>query len=1059
MASGISPISSRNSVPPFACSKRPTRRRSAPVNAPFSWPKSSLSRSDLGERGAVQRHERLRRARAERVDRARELALAGAALARDEHGRARRRDLRATPIDLLHRGARADQALEALAVALAQLAAQVLGLDPERAALERALDRERERVEVDRLREVVVGARAHRATAEATSPNAVTTMTGRSRSCSRSFAEQLDAVHAGHLEVGDDDVGRAIGRDLERALPSRPSRRSSPPLRAGGRDPSVCRARRRRSGHGTGPCRSWQCSWMVAPANPAPPRKTRRSRADGSDDAHGLRPRANGARRRPAAPSPHPRSRRHVHCDRRPRWPLHPRSSRKRLCSARAASRRSIAWARSTSSRSAASTSISIAGELVVLLGASGSGKSTLLNILGGLDVPTIGRRATTRDHDLARGDDALLTSYRREHVGFVFQFYNLIPSLTARENVALVTDIAEDPIEPADALALVGLGDRLDHFPSQLSGGEQQRVAIARAVAKRPDLLLCDEPTGALDFQTGRLVLEVIERVNRELGTTTAIITHNAPIATMADRVVRDVGRAASSKTEPQRPRAFLVGAHAGESARPQAPARLSRMRGQAITIALVVACGIASYVAMRGATPRSCARATRYYDAASASPTCSRTSSARRSTMARAASRRSPASRVVHTRIVEDVLLPIPGSTEPAIGPDRELPGRGAAAAERAASARRAHRRAGPRRRGGRARGVRRRARDCEPGDDARRRHQRARAASSASSGIALSPEYVFALGPGSVHAGRPGTVRRALDGPRAPSRRRSAWRASFDDVVVALQPGASRGRTSIADLQRAARSRTACVSAHGRERQISNHVLEGELAQLASVRRSSRRRSSSRSLRSSSTSSSRARCRCSAGRSRRSRRSGIATARSRSTTSSFVGIILARRLRCSGVGLGDLFGRGMIGLYRPFFRFPDLAFRFDVATRRHGARREPRRRARRRARRRCSAPCASRRPRRCSPRRPPSTGGRCSSASVSRGSSASPAAWSFASSSGDRSAPRSRASRSRSPPASSSPDASATMRWRRSSSSCSSDRSATTSRSRSRRPCRRP
>ena len=176
--------------------------------------------------------------------------------------------------------------------------------------------------------------------------------------------------------------------------------------------------------------------------------------------------------------------------------------------------------------------------EFVVLLGPSGSGKSTLLNILGGLDVPTAG---TVRylDHDLTRDDDAALTRYRREHVGFVFQFYNLVPSLTARENVSLVTEIAADPMKPEDALELVGLGDRMDHFPSQLSGGEQQRVAIARAIAKRPDLLLCDEPTGALDGKTGRLVLEAIAAVNRELGTTTALITHNAVIAGMGDRVV----------------------------------------------------------------------------------------------------------------------------------------------------------------------------------------------------------------------------------------------------------------------------------------------------------------------------------------------------------------------------------------------------------------------------------------------------------------------------------------------------------------------------------------
>lgn len=177
-------------------------------------------------------------------------------------------------------------------------------------------------------------------------------------------------------------------------------------------------------------------------------------------------------------------------------------------------------------------------GEFVVLLGPSGSGKSTLLNILGGLDTPSSG---TVRygDHDLSVYDDAALTRYRREHVGFVFQFYNLIPSLTARENVALVTEIADNPMTPEGALALVGLSQRMDHFPVQMSGGEQQRVAIARAVAKQPQVLLCDEPTGALDAQTGVLVLDVIARVNRELGTTTAIITHNAVIAAMADRVV----------------------------------------------------------------------------------------------------------------------------------------------------------------------------------------------------------------------------------------------------------------------------------------------------------------------------------------------------------------------------------------------------------------------------------------------------------------------------------------------------------------------------------------
>ncbi len=177
-------------------------------------------------------------------------------------------------------------------------------------------------------------------------------------------------------------------------------------------------------------------------------------------------------------------------------------------------------------------------GEFVVLLGPSGSGKSTLLNILGGLDVPS-GGQVYFRNQAMNKANEQALTRFRRQSVGFVFQFYNLIPSLTARENVALVTDIARYPMKPEEALELVGLADRLDHFPAQLSGGEQQRVAIARAIAKRPEVLLCDEPTGALDFETGKRVLETLERVNQEFGTTTAVITHNAGIAAMADRVV----------------------------------------------------------------------------------------------------------------------------------------------------------------------------------------------------------------------------------------------------------------------------------------------------------------------------------------------------------------------------------------------------------------------------------------------------------------------------------------------------------------------------------------
>jgi putative ABC transport system ATP-binding protein len=178
-------------------------------------------------------------------------------------------------------------------------------------------------------------------------------------------------------------------------------------------------------------------------------------------------------------------------------------------------------------------------GELAVLLGPSGSGKSTLLNILGGLDRPTAGV-VWFRDHELSRMSDRELTRFRRDHVGFVFQFYNLVPSLSARENVALVTDIARDPMRPEEALDLVGLAHRMDHFPAEMSGGEQQRVAIARAIAKRPEILLCDEPTGALDIKTGTTVLEALNTINEQFGTTTAVITHNAAIRKMAHRVIR---------------------------------------------------------------------------------------------------------------------------------------------------------------------------------------------------------------------------------------------------------------------------------------------------------------------------------------------------------------------------------------------------------------------------------------------------------------------------------------------------------------------------------------
>jgi putative ABC transport system ATP-binding protein len=193
-------------------------------------------------------------------------------------------------------------------------------------------------------------------------------------------------------------------------------------------------------------------------------------------------------------------------------------------------------------------------GDFVVILGPSGSGKSTLLNILGGLDTPTSGR-VRFFEHDLTVADQRELTRFRREHVGFVFQFYNLIPSLTALENVSLITELADHPMDPKECLRLVGLGERMHHFPSELSGGEQQRVSIARAIVKRPDVLLCDEPTGALDVDTGKLVLEVLDHVNREFGTTTAVITHNVAIANLGDRVLRmNSGRIVSTTQNAKR-------------------------------------------------------------------------------------------------------------------------------------------------------------------------------------------------------------------------------------------------------------------------------------------------------------------------------------------------------------------------------------------------------------------------------------------------------------------------------------------------------------------------
>ena len=304
-----------------------------------------------------------------------------------------------------------------------------------------------------------------------------------------------------------------------------------------------------------------------------------------------------------------------------------------------------------------------------VLLGPSGSGKSTLLNILGGLDVPTSG---TVRflDHDLTVDDDRELTRFRREHVGFVFQFYNLIPSLTALENVALVTDIASRPMPPIEALRLVGLADRVHHFPAQLSGGEQQRVAIARAIAKQPDVLLCDEPTGALDYETGLVVLEVLAEVNRSLGTTVAVITHNAAIAGMADRVIR-MRSGQISEQLAQRAPPGTDGAQVVARLRPlhQKVLRdLWHLRSQMIAIALVMACGVAMFVTLRSMNGWLRDTQSRYYERYRFADVFANARRVPASVVHQLAA--IPGVAAVRTRVVMDVTVDLPGLAEPGTG-----------------------------------------------------------------------------------------------------------------------------------------------------------------------------------------------------------------------------------------------------------------------------------------------------------------------------------------------------------------------------------------------------
>ena len=313
------------------------------------------------------------------------------------------------------------------------------------------------------------------------------------------------------------------------------------------------------------------------------------------------------------------------------------------------------------------------AGEFVVILGPSGSGKSTLLNILGGLDVPTTGT-VTYRHHNLTGADERELTRFRREHVGFIFQFYNLVAGLTAVQNVALVTDIADNPMDPVEALRMVDLYDRKDHYPAQLSGGEQQRVAIARAIGKRPDVLLCDEPTGALDVKTGIVVLEAIARINRELGTLTAVITHNASIAEMADRVVYlsngSIAKIVRQRRQETRNRTGLVKG-TEDVMRPLNQLLLSdlkRMWRQCVAISILLACGIATFV-MSTSAMRSIEKSqARYYSDYHFGDVFVQLTRAPTGLANRLAE--IPGVQRVETRIVRSVILDVPDMAEPATG-----------------------------------------------------------------------------------------------------------------------------------------------------------------------------------------------------------------------------------------------------------------------------------------------------------------------------------------------------------------------------------------------------
>ena len=472
------------------------------------------------------------------------------------------------------------------------------------------------------------------------------------------------------------------------------------------------------------------------------------------------------------------------------------------------------------------------AGEFIVILGPSGSGKSTFLNIIGGLDTATSGD-AWFMDHALTRQNEAALTRYRRDHVGFIFQFYNLVPSLTARENVKLVTEIARNPMKPEEALALVGLEDRMDHFPAQLSGGEQQRVAIARAIAKRPDVLLCDEPTGALDSKTGIRVLEALTRVNAETGATTLVITHNAAIAAIADRVVNFANGTIASEQRQRVAQAAIGGELVIRALDIKLLRDLERLWPQALAIALVMAAGVATLILGVGAHDSLATTRERYYETnrfADVFASLTRAPEALKPDIAAI-----DGVAAVETRIEKIALADIPGMAEPASVLLVSLPDYREQALNRIylRTGTAARRRDGRRGRG--ECGLRASAHGLREGStirvliNGRQRDLRI-------SGTALSPEFVYALGPGALMPDE-----RRFGILWMPERALAAaydLDGAFNAVSLQARPG-QQADNVIAALDRLL-DRYGGLGGYARKDQQSHAFLDAELQQLRAMSR---------------------------------------------------------------------------------------------------------------------------------------------------------------------------------------------------------------------------